>query len=300
MLDRVARRARLGCRGWRRVDCQNLRDLSMGTTTAGRTSELHRYRSRQRFRLRAQNRRDRTMLGYRRSILAMAPRGFSSTPLPGTFTKIAIVNDRVCGLTTASEVQCSAQRGQSIADLFTPEEFAAISANSTYDYRCELRPSGQVECWEGEPAAGQFVALTGGWNYFCGLRLSGEVECWVTDSRSQSPSPPQGEFIAITAGTEHTCGLRPSGEVECWGPDYWGRSSPPAGEFTAITAGSLHTCGLRPSGEVECWGYSYEGQSSPPGGPFTKIAATGGHTCGLRPSGGIECWGEGINYQAWG
>ena len=236
------------------------------------------------------------------------PRGFSSTPLPGTYTKIAIVNDRgsisgrVCGLTTAEEVECSAWRHFSETDSLTPGEFTAISASSAYENSCQLQTSGQVECWAGEPAAGEFVALAGGWNSYCGLRLSGEVECWVTDSRSPSPSPspPQGEFIAITAGTEHTCGLRPSGEVECWGPDYWGRSSPPAGEFTAITAGSLHTCGLRPSGEVECWGYSYEGQSSPPAGQFTKIAASGGHTCGLRPSGGIECWGEGIDEQSWG
>ncbi len=150
------------------------------------------------------------------------------------------------------------------------------------------------------PPGGEFTMVDAGWEYACGLRPSGGVECWGRNPAA-GVDPPEGEFTSVSVGIEHACALRPSEEVECWGRVWRGYrghfARPPEGPFTAIAAGAMGSfagflCGLRSGGEVECWGRGYdEGEASPPSGEFKSISGGGGQDmCGLRRDGSVECW----------
>ncbi len=145
------------------------------------------------------------------------------------------------------------------------------------------------------PPGGEFTMVDAGWEYACGLRPSGGVECWGRNPAA-GVDPPEGEFTSVSVGIEHACALRPSEEVECWGRvrrGYRGHfARPPEGPFTAIAAGDDHLCGLRSGGEVECWGGYFDELWEPPGGVFESISTDGGwrNMCGLRPGGSVECW----------
>ena len=150
------------------------------------------------------------------------------------------------------------------------------------------------------PPGGEFTMVDAGWEYACGLRPSGGVECWGRNPAA-GVEPPEGEFTSVSVGIEHACARRPTSEVECWGwvwRGYRGHfARPPEGPFTAIAAGSMSAltgflCGLRPGGEVECWGGDFDEDSEPPGGVFESIDGEGGVICGVRLNREVECWWE--------
>jgi serine/threonine protein kinase/alpha-tubulin suppressor-like RCC1 family protein len=231
------------------------------------------------------------------------------------FSKIAVGDGHMCGLTPSGEALCWGANSQGqLGDGSTTERAAPTAVRATQRFT------------EISVGAGHTCALTGDGTAFCwGGNKFGQLGDGSRSNRNRpvlvrSTAGNQG-FQSLAAGGSHTCGITRANKAYCWGDGFSGQVGNAMQDFAvepfavkttlafrSVVAGDRHTCGLTTSGRVYCWGENKQGQlgnetkddrnvpdSTATDQVFRAIAAGGQHTCGIATSRQLLCWGNNVD-----
>ena len=215
------------------------------------------------------------------------------------FTSLSAGRKGVCGITTASSLECW---GFILAGPTHPAETRGTPAPVAL-------PAG----------AGPLLSVRMGHRTnACAIDTAGTAYCFGDNSQRNLggtedfvlvPRPIPGltqPLNQVALGEVHGCGVTRTHAIWCWGfSDGWGSSSEgtaptlvaAAGSFPQVSALFLETCSLDPQGSAWCGGVSSAAGFLPvplarvTGVPtFVRIAANVENACGLTADGELWCW----------
>lgn len=231
------------------------------------------------------------------------------------FSKLAVGDGHICGLTPAGEAYCWGANSQGqLGDGSTAERdrptpvkaqqgFAEISVGA--GHTCALTRDGTAFCWGGNKY-GQLGD---------GSRTNRSRPVLVLSTAGN-----QG-FQSLAAGGSHTCGVTRANKAFCWGDGFSGQVGNAMQDFAkepfavktdlsfrSVVAGDRHTCGLTTSGRAYCWGSNTQGQlgnetkddrnvpdSVATDQVFRALSAGGSHSCGISTRRQLWCWGHNVD-----
>jgi hypothetical protein len=208
--------------------------------------------------------------------------------LTGTFTQLAISEQRLCGLDPQGHAHCVAGTDpmMAVAPRIPDEVFAAIALGDSDGCGIRKRDS-RLVCWSDTEApahpvpAGTFLALEMTSFDVCALRTDHHVICFG----DTAPSPPSETFAALGTGWPYG-GVTTDGAARTW-PD----GAAFGAARTALSCSKGGCCTIGADGALSCNTATF---GAAPAGTFQLVAVLGrNRACAVHDKGGgTVCWGD--------
>ncbi len=177
-----------------------------------------------------------------------------TAPPPGALAMLSAGDREVCGVRPSGEVVCWGNA----TSLRPPPEGTFTQVAVTQDRACALRRDGAVACWgpsnTGAPR-GAFSSVVASWTHACGVRGDGVAACWDdATGRMTFPLPDEVTELALASASD-ACGRRRDGTLVCsWGRISAPPTPAPAGRMIMLTGHRQQICGVRDDRSIACWG----------------------------------------------